>query len=421
MKAIFLAAVSAASLFSTVAFAGKRLLINFADATGNNISSSYVDRIVDRANYLLRSQSSDDFDCTSITLERNGSVQQIDPHLGSVTTKTHLSKLLWSANASAIFVSDLSYCGGYMPNAVGCATRNSSVVVEDGLGIKSLGHILLHEIAHTKNLSRATDGTAHTQRPRAVMYATVSPHHVKLTGNECEVLSTGNYAKFDVEDALVVANSDLVEMEEQPDPEFEDTSDINRLLHEVWIEGIPVDQLKQVGVTDSMGQIRENLVAPVSANVFSNSSTAYALFADADQAAFLFELTYANNEGVPHAAQRILSLINATSLVAGRLPEEFFSSYVELVDENTINELVFRTGSNDPNAARRAFTRSVAGLIYSGERALPVFERLSASYADGQNDYGFDETFWNDLREEARLVDELGLEGYLQRALPHDH
>ena len=145
--------------------------------TTSVLNNADADRILtDATRVLVRNDGTGDVAC-SVRLFRQGNVSAFNNGNGMINSNADFNTINGLAGRVKV-VNQINWCGGLIPNVIGCAPvpGNSQVVVR--FTANQEGILWAHEYGHTRNLSHVTGATS-------IMNGTIGTTHTRVTQNEC--------------------------------------------------------------------------------------------------------------------------------------------------------------------------------------------------------------------------------------------
>lgn len=178
--------------------------------------------------------------------------------------------------ANILVVNDLRVCASLREspastmNVVGCAGQGSALTIETSDDPLLEGRIIAHELGHSSNLMRGLIGQAHSPDSGFLMFKAIemSVNNPAIGNDQCNFFRNVP-GPFEAPsgligpEAVILANAD-----EGPGdgsgtsnaiPEI--TSDLDRLLEQVWLEGAPFAELDELMTAeDALSKLRIEVV-----------------------------------------------------------------------------------------------------------------------------------------------------------------
>jgi len=144
--------------------------------TTSVLSNADTDRILDDATRVLwRNDGAGDVACAARLL-RNGNVTVFNTGNGNINSQANFNAVNGLAGRVKV-VNQINWCGGLIPNVIGCAGQgNSQLVVR--FTANQEGILWAHEYGHTR-------GLGHVPGASSIMNATIGTTRTMVTQNEC--------------------------------------------------------------------------------------------------------------------------------------------------------------------------------------------------------------------------------------------
>ena len=148
--------------------------------TTSTLTDADADQILaDVGRVLSRKDGASDIACM-LTLVRNGNVTVFDFGNGIINSQSDLDSLFGAGLPGKVrVINQISFCGGFKPNIIGCAANGTPQVVVRHTPTEE-GILWAHEYGHTRNLPHRDSD------PVAVMHPTIIPSHLQVTNGECK-------------------------------------------------------------------------------------------------------------------------------------------------------------------------------------------------------------------------------------------
>jgi len=146
----------------------------FTTAVLNNADADRI--LTDATRVLVRNDGTGDVACP-VRLFRQGNVSAFNNGNGMINSNADFNTINGLAGRVKV-VNQINWCGGLIPNVIGCAPvpGNSQVVVR--FTANQEGILWAHEYGHTRNLGHVTGATS-------IMNGTIGTTHTRVTQNEC--------------------------------------------------------------------------------------------------------------------------------------------------------------------------------------------------------------------------------------------
>ena len=146
----------------------------FTTAVLNNADADRI--LTDATRVLARNDGTGDVACP-VRLFRQGNVSAFNNGNGMINSNADFNTINGLAGRVKV-VNQINWCGGLIPNVIGCAPvpGNSQVVVR--FTANQEGILWAHEYGHTRNLGHVTGATS-------IMNGTIGTTHTRVTQNEC--------------------------------------------------------------------------------------------------------------------------------------------------------------------------------------------------------------------------------------------
>ena len=146
----------------------------FTTAVLNNADADRI--LTDATRVLARNDGTGDVACP-VRLFRQGNVSAFNNGNGMINSNADFNAINGLAGRVKV-VNQINWCGGLIPNVIGCAPvpGNSQVVVR--FTANQEGILWAHEYGHTRNLGHVTGATS-------IMNGTIGTTHTRVTQNEC--------------------------------------------------------------------------------------------------------------------------------------------------------------------------------------------------------------------------------------------
>jgi hypothetical protein len=141
------------------------------------LTDADADRILDDSTRVVwRNDGAGDVSC-SARLYRRGNVTAFNNGNGIINSQADFNTINGLAGRVKV-VNQINWCGGLIPNVIGCAPvpGNSQVVVR--FTANQEGILWAHEYGHTRGLNHVTGATS-------IMNGTIGTTHTMLTQTEC--------------------------------------------------------------------------------------------------------------------------------------------------------------------------------------------------------------------------------------------
>jgi hypothetical protein len=196
--------------------------------TTTTLSNADADRILaDATTVLQMNDGAGDVAC-AVTLVRDGDVTAFADGDGSIDSGAEFSALI-GLPGHIKAVNQINWCGGLIPNVIGCAPvpGNSLAVVRFTASLE--GILGAHEFGHNKGLNHRNDD------PNAVMNGTIGSTRQRVTAAECDAFRTPAMG------ALVAET--VMPQEREPNPSgAPGLLDIREFVRQVFIHGVPYQE-----------------------------------------------------------------------------------------------------------------------------------------------------------------------------------
>jgi len=195
--------------------------VTFADAR--------VDTILADASDVAQKGRGSDVAC-GVTLKRKGAVETFDEPGAVINSEADFRRFM-NAPGHVKIIQEINWCGGFIPNVLGCADvpGKSLVVVDYNDDLE--GIMWLHELGHNKGLSHRNDKAA-------VMYPSLGRSRLGLLAGECRAYRGEPGAAVRASGAI----SEGVKAED--------------FVRQAFVEGMPYEEASKYGSGDVDGLLR---------------------------------------------------------------------------------------------------------------------------------------------------------------------
>ena len=158
--------------------------------TTSNLTNARADTILANATTVLQTNDGPGDVACCVEFERDGPVTTFATGNGSINSQADFNTIIGLPGYVKV-VNAINWCGGLIPNVIGCAPvpGNSLVVVRFTLAQE--GILWAHEYGHTK-------GLPHRNVPNAVMNAVIAANRLRVNSFECDAfLAQGSRRLFE--------------------------------------------------------------------------------------------------------------------------------------------------------------------------------------------------------------------------------
>jgi len=144
-----------------------------------NLTNGDADGITAAASTILQTNDGAGDVACAVALSRDGDVTEFSEGDGSIDSEAQFSALVALPGWVKV-VNQINWCGGLIPNVIGCAPVPGSSLAVVRFNADLEGHLWAHEFGHNKGLSHRNDD------PDAVMNGVIGETHRRVTAAECE-------------------------------------------------------------------------------------------------------------------------------------------------------------------------------------------------------------------------------------------
>lgn len=142
------------------------------------LTNAEADGILNDATNIARTfDGGEDVSCY-INMVRQGNVQQFNTGNGIINSEDDYDEIYGLAGNIKV-VNQINWCGGFIPNVIGCATRGGNSLIVVRFTANQEGILWLHEFGHNQGI----EGDYNI--PNRVMNGTININNRRITSGEC--------------------------------------------------------------------------------------------------------------------------------------------------------------------------------------------------------------------------------------------
>lgn len=198
--------------------------------TTTTLSNADADRILTDATTVLQTNDGTGDVACGVAMARDGDVTVFTTGDGSIDSNAEFNTLI-GLPGHIKAVNQINWCGGLIPNVIGCAPvpGNSLAIVRFTPSLE--GILWAHEFGHNKGLSHRNDDS------NAVMNGTIASTRLRITSAECNAFRTLP--------AIALASETVMPQESESNP-----MDVSDFVRQVFIHGVPYEEASKYGPAD---------------------------------------------------------------------------------------------------------------------------------------------------------------------------
>ncbi len=244
--------------------------------TSSSLTNTEADRILADATTVLQNNDGVGDVACQVAFSRDDDVTVFTDGDGSIDSSAEFSALIGLPGHIKV-VNQINWCGGLIPNVIGCAPvpGNSMAVVRFTPSLE--GILWAHELGHNKGLSHRNDD------PNAVMNGTIASSRLRVNSAECNAFKS--LAAKPPEPEMVV----MAQAQETPAMSVED------FVRQVFIHGVPYEEASKYGPSD-VPVLLKILNDPAEKAFWSNTVVVLGMIADESAVAPLIAFIEAGDE-----------------------------------------------------------------------------------------------------------------------------
>jgi hypothetical protein len=209
--------------------------------TTTTLTNADADRILGDATTTMQTNDGPGDVACGVSMVRDGNVATFSTGDGSIDSSAEFSTLIGLPGWIKA-VNQINWCGGLIPNVIGCAPVPGSSLAVVRFQASLEGILWAHEFGHNKGLSHRNDD------PNAIMNGTISSSRLRMTQAECDAFRTAPLIALASQEVMPAAGeSSLMPVED--------------FVRQIFIHGVPYDQASQYG-PDAVPKLLEMLNDP---------------------------------------------------------------------------------------------------------------------------------------------------------------
>ena len=195
--------------------------------TTTPLTDADADRILADATTAMQTNDGPGDVACGVSMVRDGAVTTFSTGDGSIDSSAEFTTLI-NLPGWIKAVNQINWCGGLIPNVIGCAPvpGNSLAVVRFQAALE--GILWAHEFGHNKGLSHRNDD------PNAIMNGTIAATRLRMTQAECDAFRTAPLIALAAQRIMPAAG----EGGQMPVEEF---------VRQIFIHGVPFEEASRYG------------------------------------------------------------------------------------------------------------------------------------------------------------------------------